>query len=78
MIGCVLLLIVFMGISVAILYYLIQNPDQLANMGLNRDTLKLFLQTFAVIFFGLLFFVGFAMITVYGYRLITVKNRSKV
>jgi len=55
-----------------------QNPQQLASLGVDAATAKTVLQAFASIFFGLVIFSGFAMLIVNLYRIFTVKNKSKV
>lgn len=54
------------------------NPTQLTSVGLDPNTTKILLETFSVIFFGLLTFLGIGLLVVNLYRLITVKNKSKV
>ena len=54
------------------------NPSQLSSVGLDPTTTKILLQTFSVIFFGLLTFLGVWLLIVNLYRIITVKNKSKV
>ena len=53
------------------------NPTQLSSVGLDPNTTKTLLQTFSVIFFGILAFLGIGLLITNLYRLITVKNRSK-
>jgi hypothetical protein len=53
------------------------NPTQLSSVGLDPTTTKTLLQTFSVIFFGLLTFLGIGLLIVNLYRMITVKNKSK-
>jgi hypothetical protein len=45
------------GLAALVLYLMIQNPDQYASIGLDRATIQMLLQTFALLFFGVLFFV---------------------
>ena len=78
MIGCGVLLVLVVGGLTAIFYNLIKNPNQLNSLGLGADTTKTLLQTFAAVFFGLLVFLGIALLVVNLYRIITVKNQSKV
>ena len=61
-----------------VFYNLISNPTQLSSVGLDPNTTKTLLQTFAVIFFGLLTFLGIGILIVNLYRLITIKNKSKL
>jgi len=60
-----------------VFYNLMNNPTQLSSVGLDPTTTKTLLQTFSVIFFGLLTFLGIGLLIVNLYRLITVKNKSK-
>jgi hypothetical protein len=50
----------------------------LTSVGLDPATTKTLLQTFSVIFFGILTFLGIGLLIVNLYRLITVKNKSKL
>ncbi|MCF7835341.1 hypothetical protein K9M48_04865 [Candidatus Gracilibacteria bacterium] len=77
LIGCGILLFLLIGGLAAIFYYLMGNPNQLSSVGITPQTAKTLLQTFVVIFFGFLFLLGFALVIVNAYRLITVKNKSK-
>ena len=70
-------MIVVGGLSL-ILYRLISNPNQLSSVGIDPSTTKTFLQIFSTIFFGLLTFLGIGLLVVNLYRLITVKNVSKL
>lgn len=70
-------MIVVGGLTI-IFYNLIRNPNQLTNLGIDPATTKTLLQTFAVIFFGLLVFLGIGILITNLYRLITVKNKSKI
>lgn len=45
------------------------------NVGLDPNTTKTLLQTFSVLFFGLLTFLGIGLLIVNLYRIITVKNK---
>lgn len=77
-IGCGVVLMLVVGGLTGIFYNLIKNPNQLSSLGLSPDTTKTLLQTFAVVFFGLLVFLGIALLIVNLYRVITVKNKSKI
>lgn len=54
------------------------NPTQLSSVGLDPNTTKILLQTFSVLFFGLITFLGIGLLISNLYRLITVKNKSKI
>jgi Mg/Co/Ni transporter MgtE len=69
---------IVIGGLVLIFYNLIKNPTQLTNLGIDPATTKTLLQTFAAVFFGLLTFLGIAILINNLYRLITVKNKSKL
>jgi hypothetical protein len=45
-------------------YYLINNPGQLASLGLDIETTRSLLNTFSLIFFALVVFSGMAMLVV--------------
>ncbi len=78
LIGCwILFMFVIGGLSI-VFYNLMNNPSQLSSVGLDPTTTKILLQTFSVIFFGLLTFLGVWLLIVNLYRIITVKNKSKV
>ncbi|MFZ2911693.1 MAG: PKD domain-containing protein [Candidatus Absconditicoccaceae bacterium] len=78
LIGCAVILFLLVGGLSVIFYYLIGNPSQMSSVGVTPQTAKTLLQTFVVIFFGFLFLLGFALVIVNAYRLITVKNKSKI
>ena len=61
-----------------VFYSLINNPTQLTSVGLDPNTTKTLLETFSVIFFGLLTFLGIGLLVTNLYRWITVKNKSKI
>lgn len=77
LIWCAVLLFLLIWWLAAIFYYLMNNPNQLSSVWITPQTAKTLLQTFVVIFFWVLFLLGFAMIIVNAYRLVTVKNKSK-
>lgn len=78
LIWCFILLIVLVGGLVWIFYYLISNPAQLTSVGLDPETTRNLLQVFSVVFFGLVVFLAMWMLVINGYRLVSVKNKSKV
>jgi len=75
---CVILLFLLIWWLAAIFYYLITNPTQMSSVWVTPQTAKTLLQTFVVIFFGFLVLVGFLLLIVNAYRLIVVKNKSKI
>jgi hypothetical protein len=77
LIGCVVFLVLLVGLAAIVMYMIIKNPDQYASIGLDRGTVQKLLQTFTILFFGFLFFVGLGLLVVNAYRLVTVKNRPK-
>ncbi|MEI7920193.1 MAG: hypothetical protein WCH65_08905 [bacterium] len=77
-IGCGLLFMFVIGGLSLVFYNLMNNPTQLSSVGLDPTTTKTLLQTFSVIFFGLLTFLGIGLLVVNLYRMITVKNKSKI
>ncbi len=78
MIGCIVLFIFLVGWLAAVFYYLIQNPNQLSSVGIDPQTATQLLQTFATIFFGLLFFASLWLLITNFYRLTTAKNKRKI
>ncbi|UFX83377.1 PKD domain-containing protein [Candidatus Absconditicoccus praedator] len=72
-IGCVGFFFLFLLLVIFGLYFAMHNPEVLSNMGLEVDTVRNMLMLFAVLFFGLLFFVFFIMLVLNVYRLITTK-----
>ena len=77
LVWCGVILFLLVWWLAAIFYYLVGNPAQMSSVGITPQTAKTLLQTFVVIFFGFLFLLGFALVIVNTYRLITVKNKSK-
>lgn len=77
-IGCGILFMFVVGWLSLVFYNLMNNPAQLSSVGLDPNTTKTLLQTFSVLFFGLVTFLGIGLLIVNLYRLITVKNKSKV
>lgn len=61
----------------AMFYYLIQNPNQLASVGLDPATTRSLLSTFSIIFFALVVFSWMWLLIVNGYKLFSVKNAPK-
>ena len=76
-IGCGILFMFVIGGLSLVFYNLMNNPSQLSSVGLDPNTTKTLLQTFSVIFFGLLTFLGIGLLIVNLYRLITIKNKAK-
>lgn len=76
--GCLWFFVVLVGIGALVLYMMVQNPDQYSSIGLDRATIQVLLQTFALLFFGVLFFLGFGLLLVNGYKFITVKNKPRL
>jgi hypothetical protein len=75
--GCLWFFVVLIGLAAFVLYLMVQNPDQYASIGLDRGTIQVLLQTFALLFFGALFFVWFGLLLTNGYKFITVKNKPR-
>lgn len=75
LIGCGLVFMFVVGGLALVFYNLMNNPTQLSSVGLDPNTTKTLLQTFSVIFFGLLTFLGIGLLIVNLYRIITVKNK---
>lgn len=75
---CGIIFLLVVGGLAWVFWYLMQNPQQLASLGIDAATAKTVLQAFASIFFGLVIFAWFAMLIVNLYRIFTVKNKSKI
>lgn len=78
LIGCWVLFMFVVWWLALVFYNLINNPTQLASVGLDPNTTKTFLQIFSVVFFGILTFVGIGLLIVNLYRIVTIKNRSRI
>ena len=78
LIGCFVLLILVVGGLVWLFYSWMNNPAQLSSVWLDPSTAKSLLQAFAGVFFGLLVFLGIWLVVVNAYRLVNVKNQSKI
>ena len=57
LVGCGILFMIVVGGLSLVFYNLMNNPTQLTSVGLDPNTTKTLLQTFSVIFFGLLTFL---------------------
>lgn len=77
-IWCGILFMFVIGWLSLVFYNLMNNPAQLSSVGLDPNTTKTLLQTFSVLFFGLVTFLWIGLLIVNLYRLITVKNKSKM
>ena len=77
LLGCVIFLLLFVGLGAGVLFLIIQNPDQFASVGLDRSTIQRLLQVFTLLFFGFLFFAGFGLMLVNAYRFTTIKNKPR-
>lgn len=78
LVGCGILFMIIVGWLSLVFYNLMNNPTQLSTVGLDPNTTKILLETFSVLFFGLLTFLGIGLLIVNLYRLISVKNKSRV
>lgn len=67
----IFLLLVYVG-----LYYAIQSSEFLQSVGLDIEDVKSILIIFAVLFFGIIFFIWFYILVLNIYRLVTVKARK--
>lgn len=70
---CLFFALLLISVGWFILYSLMQSPDMLESMNLERETVKWLLMFFSILFFGGLFFVWFGFLISNGYRLATVK-----
>jgi len=70
--------LVFLGLVFAGLYYAINSSDFLQGIGLKVEDVKSILLIFAAMFFGIIFFLGFYILVLNVYRLVTVKKKNKL
>lgn len=77
MIGCGILLMLFLGGLVVIFYSLIENPERLNAFWIDWCTAVNLLQLFSIVFFWLLFFLGLTLLLINVNRLIVSKNKRK-
>ena len=77
MIGCGILLVLFLGWLVVVFYSLIQNPGRLNAFWIDGCTAVNLLQLFSIVFFWLLFFGGLTLLLININRLIVTKNKRK-
>ena len=77
MIGCGILLLVFLGWVVVIFSSLMEDPNRLVWFWIEWCTAVRLLQIFSIVFFWILFFLWLALLLVNVNRLITVKNKRK-
>ena len=73
LIGCGVFLMLVIGGGTFALYNVIQNPSELKSLGLPISQAKTILQIFAALFFGFLFFAGFGVAIMNGYRMLNKK-----
>lgn len=78
LIWCAVIFMFVIGWLVLVFYNLMNNPTQLASVWLDPNTTKSLLQSFAVLFFGFLTFLGIGFLIVNLYRIITVKNKWRL
>ena len=77
MIGCGILLVLFLGWLVVVFYSLIQNPGRLNAFWIDWCTAVNLLQLFSIVFFWLLFFGGLTLLLININKLIVTKNKRK-
>lgn len=77
MIGCGILLLLFLGWLVVVFYSLIENPGRLNAFWIDWCTAVNLLQLFSIVFFWLLFFGGLTLLLININRLIVTKNKRK-
>jgi hypothetical protein len=76
LIGCISFFIFFLGLMFAGLYYAISSAGVLQSIGLEIEDVKSILMIFAVLFFGLIFLIGFYVLVLNIYRMVTVKGKK--
>ena len=77
MIGCWILLMLFLGWLVIIFYSLIKNPERLSAFWIDWCTAVNLLQIFSIVFFWLVFFLGLTLLLININRLIVTKIKRK-
>ena len=77
MIGCGILLLLFLGWLVVIFNSLIENPGRLAGFWIDWCMAVSLLQIFSIVFFWLMFFWGLTLLLININRLIVTKNKRK-
>ena len=77
MIGCGILLMLFLGWLVLIFSSLMKDPNRLIWFGIDGCTAVNLLQIFSIVFFWLLGFLGLSLLLLNINRLLTVKNKRK-
>ncbi|MDR0650490.1 MAG: hypothetical protein LBG59_03660 [Candidatus Peribacteria bacterium] len=77
-IGCSVLLLILVGLFTVILISLTKDANALAGVGITATTAKSLLTIFAGLIVGVIGLVGLGFLLTNIYRLITVKNQSKV
>lgn len=68
LIWCLIMFVVILWVTTLVLMTVLSNPDLLKSYGLESDTIKSLLMFFTVIFFWILFFVWFSLLTLNWYR----------
>lgn len=76
LIGCGIFLILMLGMMFGGLYYAISAAGVLESIGLEMEDVKTILMIFAILFFGLIFFLGFYILVLNVYRLVTAKGKK--
>ena len=77
MIGCGVLLMLFLWWIVVIFSSLMKDPNRLVGFWIDWCTAVSLLQIFSIVFFGILFFWGLALLLININRLIVTKNKKK-
>lgn len=78
LIWCGVFFLLFMMLVGIAFYIAITNPQSLVELGISTENIKSILLVFAIILFGLLFFIWFAFFALNGYRFFTSKTGSKI
>ncbi len=78
LIGCGIFFLLFLWLVYAALFYAISSSDFLQTIGLAIEDVKTILMIFALLFFGIVFFLGFYVLVLNVYRLATTKNVRKL
>lgn len=75
-IWCLWIFLFFLLITFLSLYWILNNPDSLSAFGIESETIRELLLIFSIMFFGILFFFAFFLLSLNLYKFFTA-NKSK-
>lgn len=76
LIGCAGFFLLFLWLAYGGLYYAVTSAWVLESIGLEIDSVKNILLIFAILLFGIIFFIGFYFLVLNVYRLVTAKGKK--